>query len=209
MIGVGLCGAHRVGKTTTAQAVAHRVGLPYLDAGVSGALKAIGINPGLPMDAPLRMLAQEYTLGHLEQIYKEQKGGFVTDRTPLDVAMYTLAQVNGHEPFPSKWVKAHIGRCMELTNRYFNLVAHVPRGIPILHEEGKAPADESYINHLCALSKGLVVEWALNYSDPDAQMGTLISMDGLSLEYRVERIFDAISTLSDSARMATAGAAIQ
>ncbi|MNV85840.1 hypothetical protein D3C71_1798230 [compost metagenome] len=96
---------------------------------------------------------------------------FISDRSPIDLASYLLADVTRQtlagQPEVAKAVNYYVKRCIESANRFFATIVLVQPGIALVEEEGKAPACPAYMEHLNALQLGLLTDSRLesrNYS---------------------------------------------
>lgn len=158
---IGLCGAHRTGKTSLARAYAQRRDVPFVETSVSAIWRELGLDPAVTYDFETRLMVQEKILQRVDAVYGEFSGlDFVSDRTPLDMAAYTLGDAIGdrvpvgcHERL-AKYINA----CFEVTNRRFGMVFLIQPGIALVEEEGKAAMNSSYIEHLNSLILGLTVD---------------------------------------------------
>ena len=157
-LGYGLAGAHRTGKTSLAEKIAERNSwLPMVRTSAKDAAKAFGFDVNNPGDFAARMDWQEHLIEVFAAQYAEQTGAFVTDRTPLDMAGYLLADVPVGEIDRSleRRVEAYIDRCFELTERHFNLVVIIQPGIPHVVTEGSPAPNRAYQEKLNAIMLGL------------------------------------------------------
>lgn len=153
----GLIGAHRVGKTTLARRYAEKTGCLFLETSVSAVFAELGLDPAKPMDFKTRMDVQELVLERLEKQYREAslKQDVITDRTPLDMVAYTMADAAGEavpEDQQERFAK-YIDKCFEVTNRYFSVVVLVQPGLAMEPTPGKAAANVAYCEHLNMLLK--------------------------------------------------------
>ena len=153
--GIGLCGGHRTGKTTLANRIAEAVGVPFLKTDTSRVFADHGIHPSDPMDAATRLAIQWEVVKAAETIWQESSGPFITDRTPVDMMAYTLADIRGDTRMPYENLADYLAHCFEATNRFFNRLIIVQPGIPLIYEEGKAALNQAYIEHLNAVILGL------------------------------------------------------
>lgn len=164
---VGLCGAHRTGKTTLARAFADKRGIPFVETSVSAIWRELGYDPAVTYDFETRLTVQEEILKRVDAVYGKYVGlEFITDRTPLDMAAYTLADAIGDrvpEHCQERLAK-YVNACFEVTNRRFGIVLLVQPGITLVHEEGKAAVNAGYIEHLNSLILGLTVDERLTAS---------------------------------------------
>lgn len=159
---IGLTGSHRTGKTTLARAVAEKLGLEFVETSASSVFKLMGLDPAKTYDFSTRLTVQENILESFEAVYAEHsaKSLCITDRTPLDLMAYTLAEAIGETVLPedqSRLTK-YMARCIEVTNRRFCSLVVVQPGIPLVLEEGKAALNNGYIEHLNAIVLGLSVD---------------------------------------------------
>jgi hypothetical protein len=107
------------------------------------------------MDFKKRLGIQHKILDAAEKIWQTEKEQFVTDRTPLDMMAYTLADIQGTTEVNFDELEGYLARCIDVTNTFFALVVLVQPGIPLMHEEGKAALNEGYLEHLNYVILGL------------------------------------------------------
>jgi nicotinamide riboside kinase len=203
---IGLTGPHRTGKTTLARAFAEKADLAFVETSTSAVFKELGFDPKADYDFTTRLYIQRKVLEDMNRKYCEAKNLFITDRTPLDALAYLLADVQRTNVTDGALVK-ELGQyqrdCFDVLNRHFAMIMVIQPGIPLVEEEGKAPANEPYIEHLNALIMGLAVSSkvrckhfqmprhvtdlddrinALNNSARKVHDGHLIEMADLSLD---------------------------
>lgn len=158
---VGLCGSHRCGKTTLARAFAEKRGIPFVETSVSAIWYSLGYDPAKEYDFATRLTVQEEILKRVDAIYAKYAGlDFITDRTPLDMAAYTLGDAIG-DRVPAECqdrLDAYVRACFDVTNKRFGLVLLVQPGIPLVDAPGKAAMNRGYIEHLNSLILGLTVD---------------------------------------------------
>lgn len=171
---VGLCGAHRTGKTTLARAYAQKRGVTFVETSVSAIWHDLGLDPAKEYDFATRLAVQEEILKRVDAIYAKYAGlDFITDRTPLDMAAYTLGDAIG-ERVPADCqdrLERYVQNCFEVTNRRFGMVLLIQPGIPLVDAPGKAAMNRGYIEHLNSLILGLTVDerlTSLHYYMPRA-----------------------------------------
>jgi hypothetical protein len=152
---IGLCGSHRTGKTTLAEAISIKTGMPFVKTGTSEVFKENGLDPSGPMDFKQRIWIQHKILDAAEKLWHDGQKQFITDRTPLDMAAYTLADIQGATDVDFIELGKYLERCFKTTNELFNILVLIQPGIPLMHEEGKAALNEGYLEHLNYLILGL------------------------------------------------------
>ncbi|MFN6383158.1 MAG: AAA family ATPase, partial [Pseudanabaena sp.] len=86
---LGLCGAHRTGKTTLAIAISSDLNLPFVRTTTSQVFAQLGLDPAEPMDFQTRLFVQNHVLDAAEQVWQESASPFISDRTPIDMIAYT------------------------------------------------------------------------------------------------------------------------
>ena len=181
---IGLCGAHRTGKTTLAIALSKKLNMPFVDIGTSKLFSDRKLDPAKPMDFKTRLHIQRVILNHAESIWFEMDESFICDRTPIDMAAYTLAEVQGNTlGKESEWeLQDYLRDCQEVTERYFGYLFLIPPAIPFVDEIGKASLSQGYIEHIHTLCLGL-------FHDSDAlQAGCRLGRSLTDLNERVEFI---------------------
>ena len=91
---LGLCGAHRVGKSTLAETFCADTGMLFLRTSVSSVFMHLGLDPAQDYPFSMRLSIQKAVLANLVETYRSAgTRAFVTDRTPLDLIAYLLADV--------------------------------------------------------------------------------------------------------------------
>ena len=169
---IGLVGAHRTGKTSLARLYAEKTGIKFLETSVSSIFRDLGYDASVTYDFDTRLSIQEEVLKRVDAKYAEYAGTeFITDRTPLDMAAYLLADAIGDRVPPECQVRVaeYVNNCFESTNKRFGLILLVQPGIPLVDEPGKAAMNVAYIEHLNSLMFGLTVDERLtshNYYMP-------------------------------------------
>lgn len=153
---LGLVGAHRTGKTTTClRLVETRQSFKFFRSSAAGTYTRRGWDPQLVKTMKDRLDIQADILSDYRKQYLEAESSLsegeilVTDRTPLDFAMYTIADASQHcDDSHFESFRTYISDCIEATNQLFSTVCLIQPGIPIVHEEGKAAPNSLYIEHL-------------------------------------------------------------
>ena len=152
---LGLCGAHRTGKTTLAIAISSDLNLPFVRTTTSQVFAQLGLDPAEPMDFQTRLFVQNHVLDAAEQVWQESASPFISDRTPIDMIAYTLGDIQGKTDVDFNLLSQYIDRCFASTNQFFQNLAIIQPGIPLVYEEGKAALNAAYIEHINILVIGL------------------------------------------------------
>ena len=152
---LGLCGAHRTGKTTLAIAISSDLNLPFVRTTTSQVFAQLGLDPAEPMDFQTRLFVQNHVLDAAEQVWQESASPFISDRTPLDMIAYTIGDIQGKTDVDFDLLSQYIDRCFASTNQFFQNLAIIQPGISLVYEEGKAALNAAYIEHINVLVIGL------------------------------------------------------
>lgn len=186
---IGLTGAHRVGKTSLAKEFAELRGIPFLQTSASGVFKEMGLNPAVEYPFEVRLDVQERILQAFAKQYRSMNGQmFITDRTPIDMMAYTLAEVrpNNLTPELSTRLDEYLASCVRLTNEVFSILVIVQPGIQVVAEEGKASLEGMYIEHIANLVMGITASEAIHATH------FFIPRRTLSIEKRVKCVESAV-----------------
>lgn len=143
---IGLCGAHRTGKTTLANALAAETGCRFIPGDLSRIFFELGLCPSDTLSPEQRMTVQELMLEHLERRL-DGRQNFITDRTPIDMIGYLFAdlQQSDFQGDIAKRAHAYVKRCYELANKHFDLIVRVAPGIQVVPGALKGSLNETYI----------------------------------------------------------------
>lgn len=162
---IGLCGPHRVGKSSLAKVFAEKAGMLYVETSISEVFQKMGLDPRAEYPVEQRLMIQEVILGALCLQYRKARAVskvFIADRTPIDMASYMLADVArstvADQPEVAKLVNAYVDRCLAATAEHFAVVVQIQPGIKVVDAPGKAPPCLAYIEHLNALQLGLLAD---------------------------------------------------
>lgn len=191
---IGLCGAHRVGKTTLAQAFAQQQDIPFVRTSATEVFNALGKDPKAEYSIEERLGIQEAILHAFERQYADAQNrsmAFIADRTPIDLASYMLADVQrstfAGKPELAKMVTDYVDRCINSANRWFSTIVLVQPGITLIEESGKAPACPAYIEHINALQTGLLLDERLTVRH------YMIPRGYTDLQDRIDSVVNAVS----------------
>jgi hypothetical protein len=155
---IGLLGAHRTGKTTLAAEFCRKnPPFRFAPTSVSKMMTERGFDPAKDYPIVERLAIQNIILDGLDRFYSSHERDTVFDRTPLDAAAYMLADVRREnvETVLQKEITDYVARAIDITNRRFAMVLFVPPVLKLVHEEGKAPAEPAYVEHISQIISGL------------------------------------------------------
>lgn len=193
---IGLCGAHRTGKTTLARLVSQEYGMPFVESPASRIVGDYGFDMGRDNRLAFgNTMAREYGLNMQQKIYDtvvenlDAQGSFVADRTPIDVAAYMLADATAGAG--CQWTREAtvqmVERAIRDTALLFDIVILVPPAIEFVAEEGKPPFNVAYQEHHHFLCRGILFDEDLDlYWDE-------IKRDTFSIEARMDFIRGTIA----------------
>ncbi len=160
--GIGLCGSHRTGKTTLAREIAAQTGREFIQTTTSEVFAQNGLSPSDPMDFSTRIWIQDKVVDAAEAIWATACKPFISDRTPLDMIAYTMADIQGKTEVDFNAFERYLEHCFAVTDRFFSELAVIQPGIPLVHEAGKAAMNSAYIEHLNTLIVGLCADKRLH-----------------------------------------------
>jgi hypothetical protein len=141
-----------------AKAVAEAWNVAFVRTQTSDVFAEYDLDPSEPMSFDTRLWIQHKIIDAAEQVWAAEGGDFVTDRTPLDMLAYTLADIRGDTEVKFDDLAAYVQRCYESTGEHFSRLIIVQPGIPLVFEEGKAALNQAYIEHLNTTVTGLVYD---------------------------------------------------
>jgi len=159
----GLAGAHRTGKTTLAREYAKRHDATFLKTDVSKSLASMGFTARDSLSLSERLQVQEIALNDCIAVWAQAKGECITDRTPLDLAMYTISEVtmgranNMVEDYDATdyLLELYVERCLHAAEKYFGNIIVVQPGIKVVDDAKSAAPSKSYILNLSLTILGL------------------------------------------------------
>lgn len=156
---LGLAGSHRSGKTTLARAVAARGGIAFYDGSFGRLARTLGYESVARMSIVERLTMQSRVLDLYEREIQLDAADRITDRTPLDMLAYLMAEVGMHaglEDAASRAVVAYRDRCIALTRDLFDDV-FLLQALPVyVVADGKPSDDPAYQAHIQALIEGAI-----------------------------------------------------
>lgn len=181
-----------------ARAFSKKSGLPFVQTSASEVFKQLGMSPRLDYPLSQRIEVQRRILDACEKQYRSVGTGvFVTDRTPIDMLAYMLADVQRQNVDSSteEALDQYFKDCISVSNYHFAILMVVQPGISIVEDEDKAPANASYVEHINTLILGLTVSEVIESAH------YYIPRYMTSLESRVEALDFAIRKTNERFKM--------
>jgi adenylate kinase family enzyme len=182
---IGLCGPSGSGKTTLAQSFSDKNGIPFVKTNATSVFQRFSVSPSSDLFFEDRLVVQNAILDAFEEQYRSQPYGFVTDRTPIDVAAYTLADISRETIYdPKLEVEAMslIERCFDIANRYFVSIINITGNFVSPDDTKDRPRSEAYNYHVQTICLGLLADKRCLFSP------TIMSPDCTDLGLRVSAL---------------------
>lgn len=160
----GITGAHKSGKTTLAKAVAKRWNMKYVDAQLSSVLRAFGVSPNEQVPFAKRLEVQQNMVSHLINLLNDADENFITDRTFLDIAGYTLSYMpHTVSDIESETVKMIVDQCYRAQAAFYDRTIILGNSFEVGAMEvrdDKATFNWAWNFQLQAIMKGMVLNAA-------------------------------------------------
>lgn len=180
----GLCGAHRVGKTTLMKELSVKLDLPVIETSTFAVFKQRNLDPAIHYDFSTRMSVQQDILNHLVSCYATETK-FITDRTPLDALAYTIADINNSTSLDCQsFIQDYYEMSIAVLKQFDKLFLVQP-AIPMVKEPGKASTLPIYMDHLNYIMLGILSTDVVPY--------TVIPKDVTLLEDRVSFVLNNLN----------------
>jgi hypothetical protein len=190
-----LAGAHRVGKSTLAKAIAEHTGWTFIPSRTVEAFQRRGIDISrIDMRAvpPLQRLEiQEDVLDmHEHDLWAQFANNWIADRSALDMATYATLELLGNKDTPEDRALAYIERCFAVANTHCGSVLLIQPGIPYVAAPGKPPPSRLYQEAFNTHLAGLL-------TDRRMKVSTAINRrDCLTLDDRVRAVLSTVSSFA-------------
>ncbi len=181
---LGICGSHRTGKTTLAQAISNQFEIEFIKTDTNAIFVQQGLHPSQPLDFLTRLKIQKLIIQNAIEIW--QTDIFVTDRTPIDFMAYTLADIQGKTEVDFIELEAYLTQCFAVTNKMFSELVILQPAIPLVYEAGKAALNKAYMEHLNIIVQGLCNDERLRCPV------TVIQRSVIDLQERIATVMDTL-----------------
>lgn len=187
---IALGGAHRTGKSTLARKFAEETGCLYLPSRAGEVFAEMKLPVGVKLTSDQRLTVQEKILQkHLEDVQGAMGKPWVSDRSALDFAAYTMLDA-AHDPsFDHARVANYVSRCLSAANRHYNILVLVQPGIPYAAEPFKPapnPAQQETMN---------LILWGLTQDPRLDCRSAFIRRDVLDLDERVTSLAQVVQII--------------
>lgn len=190
---IGLCGGHRVGKTTLGLKLAGELKIEFVQGSATSGFNKFGYAPADALPFSKRLEIQFELLRE----YRERLSGrdsFITDRTPIDYIAYTLAELNNAaaiEQLNSGEAELirYVEECYEALNSTLDVCIVVQPGITIVNDSTKGVCSSMMIEKLNLIMRSSVCDSRSNVPT------YLLDRELVDLDDRVEVTLDALRGL--------------
>jgi hypothetical protein len=180
---IGLAGTHRSGKSTLARAVSARHGIAYYDGSFGRIAKTFGYNAVAAMTPYERVTMQFAVLERFASELDASGPRVITDRTPIDMLAYMMAEIGMHaglDEGTSHAIVRYRERCIATTRELFGAVFLLQPLPTYVAEDGKPSGDPAYQMHIQTLIEGGL--FALRHGVD------VMPIDALSREQRIRDV---------------------
>ena len=201
---IGLTGPQGVGKTTLAEAAAKKLELPFVRTTASAVFARHGLSPATKLAFDDRIAVQREILAEFDAQYGSVSDGrFISDRTPIDMIAYTLAEIDQTvlTPEQEKALMSYITECENVTNRRFSALVVLYPGIPVVeNREGKATHSAGFVEHISRIIMGSVADKKIDAShfyiprymtDLDQRVAAIEHVYSLHIKRQMQYLKDA------------------
>jgi hypothetical protein len=155
---IGLAGSHRTGKTSLAKAYAEKQEIEFVETSVSSIIKGLGYSPKIIYDFGARMYIQEHVLTEVDKMLSARNTlvDAITDRTPLDMLAYTMAEAIGDkvtDEYQDQFER-YTTKCFDVTNKHYAAILQIQPALPIVDSPTSQVPNKAYMEHLNSLLLG-------------------------------------------------------
>jgi len=153
---IGICGSHRVGKTTLATAISKKHDIELSLFNSSAIFKQYWLSPAFIKSLKMRLIIQNKIFDKALIQWISTNEFIVTDRTPLDFLAYLLADINQKTTdLDYTEIEDYKKTCFSATNYLFSHIVLVQPGIPLKKAHNKGVLNKGYIEQLNLIIQGL------------------------------------------------------
>jgi hypothetical protein len=153
---IGICGSHRVGKTTLAKRIAEHKNVPFIATNVGSVFESMNVKVKDDLSFSARLDVQKAILGHCTSLWDTSDGSFVTDRTPIDFISYLLVSLGPTSTAENGHLIAYINECYSILNSRFTQLIYMQPAIHTHITEGKGSINAPFMEHLNVIVRGVL-----------------------------------------------------
>ena len=162
---IGLSGCSGAGKTLLAQTFehGHRGEIGYCPSVAGAMFKRYGYSQSSQIMPEERIYLQERILDAQIDEYERclaVYGGFISDRTPVDMATFTMLNTDAPN---FRHAKAYAGRCIAVTKKFFPKVLVIPSLLPYDDDGSRPPYSKEGLEKYHGKLLGLLQEGEIPY----------------------------------------------
>ena len=160
---IALFGAHRTGKTSLAKEFAEATRIPFVQSTVSKDMKNLNVATDTAFEMQKRLETQEKIFESYKNLMSD-KVALVTDRSPLDFALYTILEVSNNFPNDVELISRYqnyLDSCIQESKKFDKIYLLQP-GIEIVKEGGKGNSVKPVIDKLNLIALGLASKLETN-----------------------------------------------
>lgn len=160
---IALFGAHRTGKTSLAKEFADATRIPFIKSTVSADMKNLNVETDSAYDMQKRLEIQEKIFESYKNLMSD-KVALITDRSPLDFALYTILEVSNNFPNDIELISRYqnfLDSCIQEAKKFDKIYLLQP-GIEIVKEGGKGNSTKPVIDKLNLIALGLASKLETN-----------------------------------------------
>lgn len=164
-----LTGSHGSGKTTLAEKLSEKLDIPFFKSHASAIHEALGVNAADDIPMKKRLEVQEAILGAWIKQHQAalMYGSGIFDRTPLDFAAYTLADVRrSSDTMDANLAESYVRHCLDLAANLPNILLVEPLSVNLGDRgTGKASAANTAYSYLIhALISGFLLDRKIRHN---------------------------------------------
>ena len=181
---IGICGAQGTGKSTLAKVLAKELQLPLITEQARLVAKRMGVVSESELRQRPKKEQIEFQINCLvQQIHAEcsHPGGFVSDRTTIDNAVYWVSSVHNDASYVDR---VRYLQEAQLNARDYDLVVYC-RPFGSVEDDGFRIPDNVYQREIDLLIRTFIIGWELK---------NWVTVDG-SLEERVAQVLDVVQDM--------------
>lgn len=200
---IAISGAHRTGKTTLAKALAARLECMYEPSNISGSpvWKLLGMDPTAVLTFSERAVLQNKLLEYLESRYASFTGllgNWITDRSPVDILAYLMANVDGtcSDLFYDIFAKMQT-KVKQINDNYIDITILVQPGISF---DGTCPEDKLkvgkvYLSEIYKETLNSLIFAQTTFISSSQTSFVVIPRNVITIDNRVKFVEEIISSL--------------